>query len=328
MMTRSKALVRRVGAYGSSGALVTRIAGSIIRNSPRILSAAKNYVKQRGTSQKKSITPSVISTQYDVGNRYSRKSMPRYKRRKWKGFTNRVKHVMLQMNPLNTFTNDNYRRVITWVAEAQATFGQMLGGVSATDNDEILGAFKAAYGGALSTTTVDRYKLFIKSMCLDIQIKNTGANTAVLDVYQLICRKGDRDSNRIETSYSNAFAEQDVAAIGTVTSTNTATTPFQNPLFLSMWKILNKKEILLGSGQTTTMQMRIPYNRMMYGKLLENNLQAIAGLTRAYLFQVRGAPVNSAGSGSCAAGELVICAQTTVAYALPPGDINVHTGQV
>jgi len=322
-MARSSAVARRI--YGSPA---TRLVGAAIKYAPRVYSAAKAAYQSRSSGKQSVIQSGIISTQHDVANRYRKKRMPRRKRKAWGRFSRKVKHVMLQMNALQSFTSDNYNRVITWAAQAQATFGQMLGGVNATDNDELLAMFKSVYGAALGINSIDKYKLFIKALCLDIQLRNTGASACIVDVYELVCRTGDKLANRIEVSYTNAFNEQSTALVGGKFSTNPATTPFQNPLFTSMWRIVSKKEMLLGGGQITTMQMRMPYNKMFYGKKLENNEQAVPGFTRAYLFQVRGVPENLLGVPQLAAGELVICSQVTGSYNIPPGDTQATTGQL
>lgn len=325
-MARSNAIIR-AAARGGYAPLAARFAGAVIRNAPRLYNSFKNRTQGK-KSAGQAASSSIISTQYDVGSRYRRKRMPARKRKAWKRFSGKVKHVMLQMEGLSTVTNDNYKRVVTVAVDTQVTFGQMLGGVGATDNDEILAAFKSAYGALLTTSTVDKYKLFLKSMCLDLQIRNTGSTQLILDVYEVVCRQNDASGSRIETTYGNSFAEQASGLIGGVSSTNPAVTPFQNPLFLSAWRINSKKEILLGAGTTTTMQMRMPYNKMLYGKKVENNIQAIPGFTKAYLIQVRGTPENNSGTPRLSAGEVVVCGQTTVTYGIPPGEIQATTGQL
>lgn len=279
----------------------------------------------KASGKKSAIDAGVISTQRDFATRYVRKRMPRRRRKRWVRFGKRVQHVIMQTQPLQTYTVDYAGAVKSFAVNLQTTDGQMLGGVSPSNNDELLQVFKAVYGSALTISTIDKYKIFLKSMCLDVQLKNTGTSTVIVDVYTLLCRKSDKDSNRIDVSYTNAFAEQSAGSGGTVSATNPSTTVFQNPLFCSMWKILGKKEMLLGAGQTSTLQMRIPYNRWLNGKLLENNLQAIPGLTRAYLFQMRGAPENNVGTARLAAGEVTWMCQCTVAFGVPPSSTTGAT---
>lgn len=295
---------KRVAIYGAKKALP--YVGNYL---------ASQYGKKRASSA------APITTQYDVSTRYVKKRMPRRRRKAWVSFTKKVRHVMLQMNSLTSYTNDTLKSINTFAANNQATWGAYLGGTSSTDNDELLGMFKAAYSGLLTSTTVDDYKLFIKSLCLDVQLRNTGATADVIvDVYELIARAADNQAaESIGTQYSRLYSEQNPGSIGSVTPTSPASTPFQNGLFLQKWRILKKKEILLSVGTVTTLQMRLPYNRIMQGKTVESNLSYIPGFTRAYLFQARGVPRNNAGVAELQAGEVTMCTQITGVYGIPPG---------
>lgn len=244
--------------------------------------------------------------------------MPKYRRRRWRKFTNKVKHVMLQMNALSTYTVDitqNY----SWTANTQTTFGWMLGGTTTTNNDELFQVFREAYGSGLTTGTVDDYKLFIKAIVQDIQISNTGSAGAIVDVYTIIARKSDNVNENLGSQYTRLYAEIAGAQVTGGNANSPASTPFQNGLFLQKWKILNKKEILLGVGQSTTMQMRNAANRVMQGKYIESNPSYIPGYTRAYLFQVRGVPRDVAGTSDLAPGQVTLARQLTLTYGIPPG---------
>lgn len=273
----------------------------------------------------KAILPGVISTQHDVSGRYRRKRMPRRKRKRWVGFSRKVNHVVLQMQPLNTYTVDYPGAVKTIAVNTQVTDGQMIGGVSVTQNSELLDIFRSAFGSALGINSIDVYKIYLKSMCLDLQLRNSGTNALVVDVYTLMCRRNDKNAQRIDVQYVNDFAEQGAGSGGTVDVNNPATTPFQNSSFCKRWKILAKKEILLGAGQVSTMQIRIPHNRYLSGKLLEHNVGCIPGFTRAFLIQARGVPENNAGTARLCAGELTWMAQFTAAYGVPPSSKTFDT---
>lgn len=318
-MARSVVYARRAVTPYAASAVALRNAYQVGKYLGRkVASYAKG--SQNKTASKSVISSGPITTQHDVSLRYRRKSMPRRKRKAWKSFTNKVKHVMLQMNSLTSFTSDNLRSNFTTTTNQQTVFGVYLGGTGASNNDELLAAFKAAYSSALSSSTVDDYKLFIKSMCLDVQLSNTGSNGIILDVYELIARKADNASSEtIGNMYSRLYNEQTVGALGSLLPDSPSSTPFQNALFLQKWKIMKKKEILLGSGQVTTMQMRVPYNRTLQGKTIESNPSYIPGVTRAYLFQARGVPVNSAGTVNAAAIDISMCCQHTVTFGIPPG---------
>lgn len=307
-------------------------AGNTIRVGAK--TALKSYIKSR-FKNKAAMNASPITTQHDLSYRYRRKAMPRYRRRRWKRFTRQVKHVMLQMNSLTSYSQDFSKRV-TWSANDQATFGVMLGGTTPTNNDELYQIFRQAYGLSVTPTNVDSYKLYVKSMCLDVQITNTGSNGAILDVYELVCRKnwirsveGVTTDETLEQSYATTYAEMDAVATGVTPDANSpASTPFQNGLFLKYWRIMRKKEILLGAGSVTTMQMRNPANKTLLGTVIETHRQAIPGFTRAYLFQVRGTPRNNSGTAELGAGEVAFATQHSVVWAIPPGSTITAAGDI
>lgn len=268
-----------------------------------------------------------ITAQYDFSKRYQRKAMPKWKRKRWVRFTKRVNHVMLQSQALASWTRDILFN-FTAAADTQVTFGWYLGGVGAPDNNELQQVFNAAYGSPIFSA-LDDYKLFIKSLCLDIQISNPSTRGVILDVYTLIARAGDNQAaETIGTMYNRLYNEQQSTTVGLVSPTNPASTPFQNSLFCSKWKILSKKEILLQAGGCTTMQMRNPVNKMMYGKTLESNNSYIPGYTRAYLVQARGVPEIEASVSRLAPVQLVCGGQWTVVYGIPPGQTRATASDV
>lgn len=288
----------------------------------RTASYMQSRSKRRNTGKQSKITsPGPITEQYDVSTRYRRKSMPKYRRRRWRQFTNKVKHVMLQMNALQTYSVDVIDNQ-TWGINTQQTFGCMLGGTQFPTNDELFQVFRNAYGSGLTTTTVDDYKLFIKSICMDVQITNTGSQGCIVDCYTLIARAQDNVTEGIAAQYSRLYAEQQGANVGAPFPTSPASTPFQNGQFLQKWKVLNKKEVLLGVGNVTTMQLRNAANRTMQGKTIESNPSYIPGYTRAFLFQVRGVPENAAGVAQLCAGTVTFARQWTVTYGIPPQTRN------
>lgn len=289
-----------------------------------LMSAASGIAGAAGSyfGGKKSITSSApITTQHDVSNRYRRKPMPRYRRKKWKKFTNQVKHVMMQMNALSTYTIDFINNE-TWAVDKQVIFGFMLGGTQATNNDELFQIFRQAYSSAITTSTVDDYKLFVKSLCLDVQLTNTGTAGCIVDVYTVIARSSDTVAETIGTQYLRLYAEQNSGAGGvgtTVDANSPASTPFNNGPWLQKWKILSKKEISLGVGSVTTMQLRNAANRILQGKTIESNPSYIPGYTRAFLFQVRGVGTSVP---NLAAGQITASRQFTVSYGIPPSGRN------
>lgn len=306
---------RRYSNGSSNSSIAKAVASAVKRARTRTRTSTKS---------KRLYDSGPITEQYDAARRYQRKPMPRLRRRRWRSFTKRVQHVMLQSNALMSYTRDLVSNE-TWAANAQAGFGYYLGGTTFTDNDELFQCFRNAYGSALTTTTIDDYKLFIKAMSLDIQITNTGTASCIVDVYVMTARKASNASAQsIGTQYNALYSEQNAGQVVGPTGSSPASTVFQNGLFCSYWKVESKREILLGVGNTTTMQLRLPYNRMMYGKLLEYNSSYLPGITKAYYFQIRGVPEVEASVAQLADGQVTVGRQWTVTYGLPPGNTRAQ----
>lgn len=278
--------------------------------------------------------PSMISTQHDQSLRYRKTRMPRNRRNRWKGFTRRVKHVMLQMQQLVSYTKHYLSPLKDWAVNEQMTDGQMLGGTTVTDNDELFQIFRNYYGSGFTTSTVDDLKLFVKSACLDLQVTNTGVTGCVIDVYFLKARKSYATATRLDQQYLLTYAEQPSGVAGSLVGTpdaeDPATTPFQNSMFCEFWRIIAKKEVILAVGQTTTLQVRLPTNKRIQGKIIENTPAMIPGYTMGVLLQARGVP--AAGESDpfdtiLAAGSINWSSQVTVCYAQPPGTTRTTTAQ-
>lgn len=269
-------------------------------------------------SGSKQIESKVISTQHDVANRYRKKRMPRRRRRRWVSFVKKVRAVELAAQPLQFYGYSRLDRV-TGAVNVQTYESYMIGGTTVTNNDELYQIFQQAYNTGSVADAVE-HQIIMKSISLDIQITNTGTAGAVIDVYRVLCRKTFNTATTVDAQFTQALGE--LAAPtggGSVTTTNASITAFDAPNWCSYWKILNKKEILLGAGQVTTMQLRNAKNKRIDGKNLSTSPQAIPGYTMAYFFMIRGVPENNAGTGRLAATDITFAAQYNLKYAVPPG---------
>lgn len=266
----------------------------------------------------KSVESRVLSTQHDVVNRYRKKRMPRRRRRRWVSFVRKVRAVELAAQPLQFYGYARLDRVIGAV-NVQTYQSYMLGGTTVTNNDELYQIFQQAYNTG-SIADAAEHQIIMKSISLDIQITNTGTAGAIIDVYKVLCRKTFSTASTIAAQFTQALGElASPTGGGTVTTTNASITAFDAPNFCSYWKILNKKEVLLGAGQVTTMQLRNARNKRIDGKILTTSPQAIPGYTVAYFFMIRGVPENNLGTGRLAATDITFAAQYNLKYAVPPG---------
>jgi hypothetical protein len=269
-------------------------------------------------SGSKSVESSVVSTQHDVANRYRKKRMPKRRRRQWVGFVKKVRAVELAAQPLQFYGYARLDRT-TGAVNVQTYRGYMIGGTTVTNNDELYQIFQQAYN-TVSIADAVEHIIYMKSISLDVQVTNTGSAGAVIDVYKLLCRKTFGSASTPDAQFTAALGELAApSGGGSVTTTNAAITAFDAPNFCSYWKILNKKEILLGAGQVTTMQLRNARNKRIDGKLLTSSPQAVPGYTMCYLFMIRGVPENNAGTGRLASTDITFAAQYNLKYAIPPG---------
>ena len=314
-------LVRKY-AYASPYGRALAATGSLIYNSGKKaapylaagISGAFGSRRQTGTRES-----AVNSYQHDVQNRYRYKRMPKRRRKRWVKFTKQVNHVSLQMQPLQVYTAKTVQN-LSVAANQQSYTGFILGGTTFSGNDEIFQCFKDAYNIVLGS--VPPYRLYFKSMCLDVQMSNTGVNPCVIDLYRLRSRQDYSSAASLATEYTASISELQTTTGGrTYSATDPAGTPFDVPNFLSYWKVLHKREIIIAPGNITTVQMRKPTNRHVEGKILQSHPQCLPG-AEAFFIMVRGAPINNGGTPQLGAVTLTVGSQTVMHYAIPPGKIT------
>lgn len=280
---------------------------------------------QTRTKRRRRNNPRAVTTQKDVALRYVRTRMPARQRRKWVGFVRRVNAVAQSTQPLQVYQALLKGSVSTTLG-TQYTNGVLLKDVAYTNQSDIVNLFKDAYGGTGTVSEYDGRRIFLKAAVLDLQIKNTGTEQCILDVYRVVCRKASNNS------YANLLAQWtdcfgDSLAVGAVTDTNPALTPFDVPSFCKYWKILEKKEFIITADQLVTMQIRDPRNRVIQGRYMQNTSGGMPGLTEGYLFQVRGCPEDSIAASGLSIAAIAWSAQTTYHFAYPPGGQVETIGQ-
>lgn len=293
-----------------------RAAGALIKYGPKLYNVAKRVY---GNKNRKTATEqSVITTQYDAALRYKRKRMPRRKRRAWVAFVKKTQAVDLKAQSLISKVIAFPTRT-SWAANQQATVGWTIYPIqmgSAAQDRDLLEMFIDTYGGVTVADQSSR-KLYFKSACIDIQMQNSGSASCIIDAYVVVMKTNFQVANdSIASIWNKTFSEQNTGAI---TNSNPALTPFQNPNFCRVFKVLSKKEVLLGAGQVTTMQLRDPKQHLVSGRQLIAEVTGIPYLTRGFVFQIRGVPGGGA-TPELSAGSVNFGIQKTYNYAVPPGN--------
>lgn len=253
--------------------------------------------------------------------------MPKRKRRAWKKFTRKVNHVALQMQPLQIYATQNFQNY-TSVANAGQIASRICGGTTVTGNDELYQIFQGAYNVG-SVSACAPYKIYVKSICLDYEMTNNGSYPIIVDVYTLRCRSKFPVSQDLGAQYAGAIAEvASPAGGGSLSLGNTALTLFDAPNFCSYWKVLKKQEIIIGSNQTITLQLRQPANRHIEGKELAESVQTLVG-HKAFFIMWHGPPCNRGAAGAAQFDPTTVTCgwQTVVHYAVPPSSTTKEAGK-
>lgn len=322
-MVRTRASGPVVG-YGRSygaGAIgtVARLARSL---APVAAQAAARYVAGRARSavdqvvtSRNETSPTSVTTQHDVSTRYRRRRMPARKRKRWVRFTRRVRHVELQMQPLQIYQHLT-KNSATAAGGTQGQAGLYLLDTNASGQGHLTSLFKTVYGLTGAITEYGPNRLYLKSACIDLQLKNTGTEQCIIDMYWCRTRANINDTSAIGSLFDAGITN--MTAYGAITTTNPALTPFDNPNFCKMFKILKKTEYLISPDQVVTLQQRQAKNRYFQGRNLFYAAGALRG-TFAFFFQVRGVPENTADASGLTGWSIAWSSQTTIHYAIPPG---------
>lgn len=284
-----------------------------------IANKARSFVKGRLSGATAS---SAVSTQLDVRTRFKARRGNKKARRAQRRFTGKVQSALMRLDPLRTYTRDDATSV-TWAADVQNYTGLTLGAINCTGAlalDDLLQCFKDCYTVA-TVATANKTKLMMRAMCLDVQIRNSDAsNTAIVDVYQVVLRKTQQGTLCMSDYYASAWDDQ--TTVTAASKTNPATTPFQNPNFLTSWRIVRKQEMLIAPGNTVTLQLKTARRKFIDGKNLEICVAGIPGYTCGYFIHARGVPEYNAGAPRLTSGQISIGYQRTYSYAAVPSSLT------
>lgn len=294
---------------------------------PRSMSRSRSRSRGRSSSRMRSVSfrrgsrsrsrsSSLTTEQRDSGTRYSGSRRQSRRGRQVRQFARRVRNAVLSMGNTQTLTYTRNTQTTSAVNQ-QNWHGQMIGSTLPGNNSDLLRVFQAAYGAALAKDATDDYRLFIKSICLDMQMYNTGTKTAIIEFYYISCRKPWFGEKHIDEQFKESFAEIPSQTGFANAVTNVGYSAFQNSLFCQYWKIDKKVQVQLGPNETTTLQIRLG-PKWVNGKILETCQSSIKNYTKAILFAVKGAPGMPAGSAGIEATELTWTCQTTINYQIPP----------
>lgn len=259
----------------------------------------------------------IITTQHDTKLRYMKGKQSKKAKSRVR-FMKKVRKAVFSDIGLRSYVQDDGGAVINCALNELGYSGVIMGDIqqaAGVAGSDILNAFRVAFENVSGTSAsfINR-KVYIKSICIDLHLKNTGSTTMELDVYQLVMRKDFSFNVPIGTMFQNTWAYAQTGAGFGSAVVNPGVTPFQNSTFCEHWKILSRRSVLLGSQQVSTLQLR-GRGRIFDGNILTRNVMGVPGFTKAYLIVHRGSPENNLGTARRGAAELTWVQERTMTLA-------------
>lgn len=309
--------LRTVGRYGR-----TALSYYAAHRAGRMaaLAAGRNRMMTRRRNQVKS--GQGVTTQYDRRQIYSKKSMPRKKKRIWRKFVKKVHAVAeKELGTRTVLFNSTYTTTSNTVGQQglvsfalyplRSASGQ-LNDLFAISGLENTGDPTSAGGGNVDDTTMYMFQ----SGILDLTIRNvsdlqtgaavftqTGEAKIELDIYEVSVRKNARDATGNFNSLVSLIQDGEIAktiAVGTgLTYNQRGTTPWDFPVALSKFgiKIWKKTKFFIPNNDTITYQMRDPKRHTVQRRSLTQSEGCnMPGMTRFILIQFKLVPGLTVGS--------------------------------
>lgn len=286
-------------------------------------------------SKKGMTTGRGVTFEHDRQYIYRKKYMPRYKKRSWRRFNNKVNAVAEKELGSRTVLFNKEIVANNNVALKQGVVSFSLYGqtsaVSSRHNDlkaisaiENTGDQTSAAGETVDNTS----KVIFKSGVLDMTLRNTSFVDGVLDadatletdVYEILVSKQGRDSvngNYVNLSSFFTIADADTKVIGgtadNLTISTRGATPWDITHALSRYgiKIKKKTKFFIRSGQTITYQLRDPkrYVRTI-GGMTEMEGCNYGRMTKFVYVFYKAVPGVTVGAGAGLTTEQLTCGVT------------------
>lgn len=284
---------RRTGRVGLARSIFNRASSDRNRMYGSLASRSRVNARQRNSramtvaGRRRNVKSGQgVTNQFDARLIYRKRPMPRYRRRRWRMFANKVKAVSEKdLGSLtivfNRTNNPNNNTPGNHVMFDFGLYGQQSASFEYNDLKAIadqlnLAVTNSATGLALQKST----KVMFQSAVLDVTIRNAstfndGTSTRFaseakmeIDVYEITVRDGDDSDNlynNLRGLLDNEVADvQRIGNAGTAINRNLrGVTPFDLTYCLSRYgiKIWKKTKYFLSNNDTFTYQMRDPRRR-------------------------------------------------------------------
>lgn len=288
-----------------------RMSRSVSRGRKRLRSTSR----ARSRSVSRSRSSSIVSRQHDQRGVYrSRGGRGSGRRRGYTRFRYRVLNTLLNEQPMQIYTVKGANNLIT-TANKMGFYGVGLYQTQYTGQNDLYNIFTDA-GISLATAAQKGMRVIIKGAVLDVEIKNNGTADIIMDVYELLNRKDVASTDTYTNQWASFFGMQ--GSITAAANDDPSNSVFENGAFCQHYKVLSKREVLIPSGDTITMQMRLSRDRRIQGESVLNYVNAIPKLSRLFFFMWHGPPEANAGSPQIGASDLTLTWQKVYKYGVPP----------
>lgn len=274
--------------------------------------AFRKRISGRTSSKSSPQETAPLTYDNDFKTDYRYKRMPRGKRRRWKRFVSKVNYVVNRGQGLKKLLYTDIVRLQS-ISSRSTSFSSMLYTPDARVPD-LHADLGTMFRDILGATTYDNIntaninndadkKVRFESASLDLTWRNVGSHAAIIDLYYVRARKtfgltGVDGDNNCHGIYKLGFTkqgliidEEDQTNIGTAKQEADfmGTTPFQSSLFCQTYKILRKKRITIAPGNTVSMTLKDPRNKVINATDTRARI-CMRGLTHGYFFQTYGVP--------------------------------------
>jgi len=251
--------------------------------------ARKSPSTSRVLKAKTRTTP--LTTQRDISVSRGGKD----KSKSFRRFQKKVRLALQAEQPRQIYTK-LFKQDLSTALATQSIGGTYWGDNNGSGSADLYEIFKSAFSVA-STAACEQYKVHLGSMGIKLQILNEFAGDVYIDVYMCSARKAQPSASTPKAAWDAYFA--DMAAIGTVSSTDPAITPYANANWCRYWKIKKKWSVKLKALESFAIEQGRRVNRVIPGRQIQD--QGISPGQIMFMYFARGAP-NAAPAENNSAG--------------------------
>lgn len=238
----------------------------------------------------------ITTAQKDYGNQYRKKRMPRYKKKAWKKFSNKVKAVNIKSKGLKTVvfnesassvaSDQNFMALHLYGGRGTPGAAGSPGTIGAGDLNRMFANDPSVVQGT-GPLNARIGKLVFGSAVIDITMHNIGELDAEVDIYYCYHRKDVISENLDRNFGTGSGSLQEPIQSGNVTLDlyQRGVTPFDCSTSLSEsgLTVLKKQKLFLRTTQTAFIQHRDAQNHVLEWNRLKQTGYAVRKLTYTIL---------------------------------------------